>query len=136
LKKNDNIYAKFIEVFGLKTKNKSKHLYSKDGNTFLTTHQEALKIFKNKKVLFIGPGETTKIKIDNTNYLFFLRGRRAVEVDIVRKIEKVLGKRYFWIIGKHQQKDIIAASNGEYAIITQVKHVKILFRRKHALDSA
>jgi len=127
LKKNDNIYAKFIEVFGLKTKNKSKHLYSKDGNTFLTTHQEALKIFKNKKVLFIGPGETTKIKINNTNYLFFLRGRRAVEVGIVRKIEKVLGRKYFWIIGKHQQKDIIAASNGEYAIITQVKHVKILF---------
>nr|MDO8045208.1 hypothetical protein [Candidatus Baldrarchaeota archaeon] len=127
MKKNDNIYAKFIEVFGLKTKNKSKHLYSKDGNTFLTTHQEALKIFKNKKVLFIGPGETTKIKINNTNYLFFLRGRRAVEVGIVRKIEKVLGRKYFWIIGKHQQKDIIAASNGEYAIITQVKHVKILF---------
>ena len=127
MKKNDNVYAKFIEVFGLKVKNKSKHLYSKDGNTFLTTHQEALKIFKDKQVLFIGPGENTEIKINNTNYLFFLRGRRAVEVDIVRKIEKVLGRRYFWIIGKHQQKDIIAASNGEYAIITQVKHVKILF---------
>ena len=127
MKKSGNVYAKFIEVFGLKTKNKSKHLYSKDGNTFLTTHQEALKIFKDKQVLFIGPGESTEIKIDNINYLFFLRGRGAVEVDIVRKIEKVLGRRYFWIIGKHQQKDIVAASNGEYAIITQVKHVKILF---------
>jgi len=127
LKKNDNVYTKFVEVFGLKTKNKSKHLYSKDGNTFLTTHQEALKIFKDKKVLFIGLGETTKIKIDDTNYLFFLRSSKAIEMSIVKKIEKVLGRKYFWIVSKLQEKDIIAASNGEYAIITQVKHVKILF---------
>jgi len=127
LKNNKNIYVQFAKVFGIKTRSKSKYLYSKDGKVFLTTHQEALKIFKDKQVLFIGPGESTEIKIDNINYLFFLRGRGAVEVDIVRKIEKVLGRRYFWIISKHQQKDIVAASNGEYAIITQVKHVKILF---------
>ena len=127
LKKSGNVYAKFIEVFGLKIKNKSKHLYSKDGNTFLTTHQEALKIFKDNKVLFIGLGETTKIKIDNTDYLFFLRSSKAIEMSIVKKIEKVLGRKYFWIVSSNQERGVVAASNGEYAIITQVKHVKILF---------
>lgn len=127
LKNNKNIYVQFAKVFGVKTSSKSKYLYSKDGRVFLTTHQEALKIFKDKQVLFIGPGESAKIKIDSISYLFFLRGRGAVEVDIVRKIEKVLGRKYFWITGKHQEKDVVAASNGEYAIITQVKHIKILF---------
>ena len=104
MKKSGNVYANFIEVFGLKTKNKSKHLYSKDGNTFLTTHQEALKIFKDNKVLFIGLGETTKIKIDNTDYLFFLRSSKAIEMSIVKKIEKVLGRKYFWIVSSNQDR--------------------------------
>ena len=77
--------------------------------------------------MFIGLGETTKIKIDNTDYLFFLRSGKAVEMSIVKKIEKVLGRKYFWIVSSNQERGIVAASNGEYAIITQVKHVKVLF---------
>lgn len=126
LRKENNVHVKFIEAFGFKTKSKSKYLYSKDGKIYLTTHQEALKILDKKQVVFIGLGETVKIKISNINYLFFLRGSKAVETNAVKKIEKILGKKYFWIISK-SLKRVVAASNGEYAIIMPVKHVKTLF---------
>jgi len=126
LKKENNIYAKFIKAFGFKTKSKSKYLYSKDGKIFLTTHQEALKILEKKQVTFIGRGETVKIKINDTNYLFFLRGSKAVETNIVKKVEKILGRKYFWIVSK-SLKRVVAASNGEYAIIVPTKQIRILF---------
>jgi len=126
LKKENNIYAKFIKAFGFKTKSRSKYLYSKDGKIYLTTHQEALKILEKKQVTFIGRGETVKIKINDTNYLFFLRGSKAVEANIVKKIEKIWGRKYFWIISK-SLKGVVAASNGEYAIIIPTKQIRILF---------
>lgn len=126
MKKKSNIYSKFIEVFGFNRKNKTKYIFSADGKVFLTSYREALKLFMDKKVLFIGSGEATKLIVDNTDYLFFLRQNRAIKMSIVRKIERVLGKKYFWIVTSSKEESFIAASNGEYAIITKTKKINVL----------